>query len=33
MLIFNPSENSVAGKFNRNGIVSQDTHRHRFIGL
>jgi hypothetical protein len=33
MLIFNPSENSVAGKFNRNGILSQDTHRQRFIGL
>lgn len=32
-IILNPTENRTDGKFNRNGIVSQDTHRHRFIGL
>lgn len=32
-IILNPTENHTDGKFNRNGIVSQDTDRHRFIGL
>lgn len=31
--ILNSSENGTVGKFNRNGIASQDAHHHRFIGL